>query len=257
MKAKIPKCHCLVLRASTARSFDPSLTLYGHPIHFIGTKSIKFLGMTIQVPADHHTIPVQLLTKLQSLLAKVDVAPITLHQKLLLYRVRVFPRLSWDLIVNDLPLSWIAFTLEAMTTHFKNKWVGLARSSDPSRLYLPKKQSGLGLPLISSSYQKLKDSLCCQLLTSHDPVVRHTASMKIRREGALTRTLHKPTCAARDVMQCDPGANKRMLVRRMKAYIMERETAKRLEHAKSRKHQGQLLRETVDDAAGIWSSVVL
>ena len=99
--------------------------------------------------------------------------------------------------------------------------------------------------------------VCCQLLTSHDPVVRHTASMKIWREGALARTLHKPMCAARDVIQCDPGANKRTLVRRVKAYIMERETAKRLECAKSRKHQGQLLHETEDDAAGIWSSAVL
>ena len=60
-----------------------------------------------------------------------------------------------------------------------------------------------------------------------------------------------------DVMQCDPGANKRMLVRRVKACIVEKETAKRLEHAKSRKHQGQLLSETEDEVAGIWSSVVL
>ena len=131
------------------------------------------------------------------------------------------------------------------------------RSSNPSRLYLPKKHSGLELPSISSSYQKLRASLCCQLLTSHNPVVHHTASMKIQREGALTKTLHKLMCAARDVMQCDPGANKRILVRRVKAYIMERETAKRLEHAKSMKHQSQLLLETEDDAAGIWSSAVI
>ena len=160
-------------------------------------------------------------------------------------------------MVNDLPLSWIASTLEATTTDFSKKWVELARSSDPLRLYLPKKHSGLALPSISSWYQKLRASLCCHLLTSHDPVVCHTASIEIRREGALTRTLHQPMCAARDVMQCDPGANKRTLVRRVKAYIMEREIAKRLERAKSRKHQGQLLRETEDEAAGIWSSAVL
>ena len=58
-------------------------------------------------------------------------------------------------------------------------------------------------------------------------------------------------------MQCDPGANKRTLLRRVKAYIMEKETTKRLECAKSRKHQGQLLCETEDEAAGIWSSAVL
>ena len=38
---------------------------------------------------------------------------------------------------------------------------------------------------------------------------------------------------------------------------MERETSKWLEHAKNRKHQGKLLHETEDEAAGIWSSAVL
>ena len=48
-----------------------------------------------------------------------------------------------------------------------------------------------------------------------------------------------------------------MLVMRVKAYIMEKETAKWLERAKSRKHQRQLFCETEDEVAGIWSSAVL
>ena len=47
MKAKVPKFHSLALQASTAKSYDPNLTLYGKPIHFIGNEAIKFLGSTI------------------------------------------------------------------------------------------------------------------------------------------------------------------------------------------------------------------
>ena len=56
MKAKVPKCHSLAIQASTAKSFNPNLTLYEQPIHFIGTKAIRFLGSTIQVPLNSHTI---------------------------------------------------------------------------------------------------------------------------------------------------------------------------------------------------------
>ena len=47
MKAKVPKCHSLSLKASTAKISDPKLTLYGQPIHFIGNEAIKFLGVTV------------------------------------------------------------------------------------------------------------------------------------------------------------------------------------------------------------------
>ena len=63
-------------------------------------------------------------------------------------------------------------------------------------------------------------------------------------------------CIARVVLQCDPGANKQTLLRRVKAAIMEKETTKLLEHVKSRKHQGQLLHVTEEEAARIWSSAV-
>ena len=75
----------------------------------------------------------------------------------------------------------------------------------------PQKGGGLGLLSIFIMYQKLRVSLSCQLLITHNPVVCHTASMLIRRECTLTRILHKPMCVTRDVLQCDPGANKRTL----------------------------------------------
>ena len=34
MKAKVPKCHSLAIQASTAKSFNPNLTLYEHTLHW-------------------------------------------------------------------------------------------------------------------------------------------------------------------------------------------------------------------------------
>ena len=94
MKAKVPKCHSLALQASTAKMYDPRLTLYGQPLHFIGKEAIKFLGVTVQVPLDSDTIKHRLSSKLQTMLEKVDNVPVTSHQKLLLYRAAIYPRLN-------------------------------------------------------------------------------------------------------------------------------------------------------------------
>ena len=99
---KVLKCHSLAIRASTAKSFNPNLTLYEQPIVFIGTKAIRFLGSTIQ---NSHTIKSQLALKLKSMLEKVNKVRVTTPQKLLLYRAAICPRLNWDFMVNDLPIS--------------------------------------------------------------------------------------------------------------------------------------------------------
>ena len=52
MRAKVPKCHCLALQGSTGKLHDPHLSITNQTIPFIGSNSIKFLGMSIQVPGD-------------------------------------------------------------------------------------------------------------------------------------------------------------------------------------------------------------
>ena len=101
---------------------------------------------------DNTTIRNRLLSKLSQMLQRVDETPVTRNQKLRLYRAAVCPRLNWDLTVNNVPLSWITRTMEATATRYLKRWSGLARSADPSRLYLPPSKGGLNLPSICQLY---------------------------------------------------------------------------------------------------------
>ena len=105
------------------------------------------------------------------MLHRVDQTPLTRQQKLRLYRVAVCPRLNWDLTVNNVPLSWIKETMEATATRYLKRWSGLARSADPSRLYLPQSKGGLnpelsGRPSLSftrsSKFPKPASCWCLQ-----------------------------------------------------------------------------------------------
>ena len=130
------------------------------------------------------------MTKLTGMLERVDETPVTRQQKPLLYHACMCPRMSWDLAVNSLPLSWVTETLEATATRFLNRWSGLARLADTARLYLPQSQGGLNLPLISLLYRKQQILQACRLLTSRNPAVRFTTTLEIKREEALQQATH-------------------------------------------------------------------
>ena len=190
MRSKPAKCHSLGIRAFTGKSFDPALTIDSQRIPFIRNEAIKFLGRVIQVPPDTHSIKSQVLSKLTRMLERVDGTPVTRQQKLRLYQAGICPRMSWDLAVNKLPLSWVTRTLEATATRFLKTWSGLAKTADTARLYLPQFQGGINLPPISLLYRKQHVSQACQLLASKDPAVRFTTTVEIKREEALQRATH-------------------------------------------------------------------
>ena len=190
------------------------------------SSGIKQSSSLAGLPLDTSNIKSQVLSKFSRMLERVDKTPVTRQQKLRLYRAGICPRMSWNLTVNSLPLSWVTGTLEATATRFLKKWSGLAKSADTARLYLPQSQGGLNLPPISLLYKKHQVSQAYQLLASTDPAVRFTTTVEIRREEALQRATHQPMLAARDTLAEDPGMSKRALMTRAKS-AMAKEDATR------------------------------
>ena len=97
-----------------------------------------------------------------------------------MYSAGVCPRLSWLLTIDDLPISWIEKKLNAISTLYLKRWVGLAKPATPPVLYLPQKMGGLNLPLISTLYKRLQVVRQSQLLTSPDTCVRHMADKTLQ-----------------------------------------------------------------------------
>ena len=126
MKAKVPKCSSLGIKSSTGKPFDPSLTLHKQEVPFISNRSIKFLGYRIQIPLDNTEVKVNLYSKLSSLLQKIDEVPVSGKQKIFLYCSGVCPCIMWDLSIPNLSSTWVSTTLEAESTRFLKRWVGLA-----------------------------------------------------------------------------------------------------------------------------------
>ena len=64
---------------------------------------------------------------LLEMLDRTKMCPHTGKQKLKVYRAGICRRLSWLRTIEDLPISWVEIKLDAITTVYIKKWVGLAK----------------------------------------------------------------------------------------------------------------------------------
>jgi len=80
------------------------------------------------VPHDVTATKEALTANLDRMLQAVDTCPSTKNQKLRLYKAGICPRLSWLLLIEELPITWIERELEATATRYLKKWTGLAKS---------------------------------------------------------------------------------------------------------------------------------
>ena len=146
---------------------------------------VHFLGLNVQV-ASHHVSPrSNIVARLQDMLTAVDKTPLTRRQKLHLYSAGMCPRLTWPLLTQEFPITWIQRELDFLATCYIKHWAGLAKSATCSTaiLYLSHSiMGGLNLHRLSTVYKKLQVSHQTQLLTSRDGCVRCLADRNLRLE---------------------------------------------------------------------------
>ena len=256
MKAKPSKCYSLALKGSSGKLMDPCLSISGQSIPYAGDKPVKFLGMDIQIPSNQQRAREIVSARLNVMLQKTDSCPITAQQKLRIYRAAICPRLSWLLMVQEFPLTWVKMSLEAVATTFLKKWSGLARSANTAILYMRSSSGGLNLPSLTTLYKKLQASRQCQLLTCSDPCVRYVAEKHLQNEARCIRKAFRPAVEVREAMKEDPGANRKSLMKRVKARVLETDNEIRVTTLLSQQRQGHMFRSFTPDFIDIWAKVV-
>ena len=239
MKANVPKCMSLAIRASSGKPYDPKLMLNKEAVPYIGDSTFHFLGAPISLHNTSMQARESLLEKLRAVLQKVDATLVTRQQKLKLYKVGICPRLAWDLSVSDFPTTWLQTKLQPLATSFLKKWSGLAKSVDSSRLFLPKANGGLDLPELTTLYKKLHAANAVSYMYSRDPVVRFIATQETLKEAKLKRPAFRPFQEVVEVMKDDPGATRKRITTQVKAKVQAADNEARLAHSAGLSVQGQ------------------
>ena len=255
MTAKVPKCQCIALQSSTGKLVDPHLTLNGNTIPFT-TQAVRFLGMQVQVPTNSNSARQVIISRLQGMLTAIDETPLTRKQKLLLYSGGVCPRMTWPLLIQEFPATWMEQEVDSLVTRYLKKWSGLGRPGNTALLHLPRAKGGLNLPCLSSLHRKLQVSRQCQLRMSQDSCVRFLADRNLQQELRLTRKRFRPAGIARDTLATNTGTTKKTIIRSAKAVVMDDINTSLLDNLHSLERQGQLSRSTRPECALPWARAV-
>ena len=75
---------------------------------------MKFLGLPITANLDTLDHRSAILSQLSSYLLRVDSSLVSRRQKLKLYNLAICSRISWNLSIHALPLSWIERSLDSL-----------------------------------------------------------------------------------------------------------------------------------------------
>ena len=172
------------------------------------------------------------------MLKGVDGSPVTRHQKLRLYKLGIFPRLSWALTVEEFPTTWLEHCLQPLVTSYLKRWAGLARSANTSILFLPAKRGGLALPSLTTIHKKQQSSHMAQFLTSQDPGLLRAAHLRIQEEEKAQRVTFKPATLVKQLRAQEPSRSRQALARVAKSLLAEEDADRRFEHLHSLPSQG-------------------
>ena len=255
MEPKVPKCHSLCLKGSTSTLNNPHLILDGLEVPF-SPGPFRFLAKNVQIPSDNTDTKLNLLSSVRRMMESIDTSLMTRKQKLLLYRAGVCPRLTWPLLIGELPTTWLEREMDSLVTRFLKKWSGLSKSANTALLYLPSPKGGLNLRLPSTLYKVLQVSRQSQLLTSNDHCVRHLAERNLKQELSRSRKKFRPATIVRSTLIDKPDHTRKSLTRAAKSKVLDTISCDYLNYLQSLDRQGQLSRSLHQKSASIWASVV-
>ena len=163
MKVMIHKCQMLSLQGSTGKLINPNQMLDGASIPF-SSDPVRFLGMEVQVPQNNISARETILSNLHRMLSATSLMR---RQKLLLYSGGVCPRLTWLLLIQQLPTSWMEQQVNMVDTSCAHWHTWGKNSSDICPLCQQSRQS---LPHVLNNFPAAMDLRCYS--KRHDEVLQ-------------------------------------------------------------------------------------
>ena len=93
-----------------------------------------------------------LLKNLKEMIQSIEVLRLHPRNKIKLYLRYVLPKLSWDLTVSDITVTWVKQVLDPVVNSFLRQWIEIPISGTLDILALTKSKFGIGFVSVSSRF---------------------------------------------------------------------------------------------------------
>ena len=102
----------------------------------------------------------------------VDQLPLHPKNKISVYSKYILPKLSWDLTISDITVTWVKQVLDPILKSYIRLWLEIPISGTLDILSLPKEKLGIGLISVSDRYMQCQVTLRNRLKNSTNADIR-------------------------------------------------------------------------------------
>ena len=124
-------------------------------------ESFKYLGRHFDYSMSNEEHKDNLCDTVDELLKDIDSHP---RNKLLIYHRYLLSKISWDITIADIRMTWIKQTLDnKVSDYIRRRWLEMPVSGTLHVISLSKQKCGLGFVSVSSRFAQCKNTIrSCQ-----------------------------------------------------------------------------------------------
>ena len=155
MSIRIDKCHTFGMeKVRTApKQVMPKLYLNNTLIPQIKLQeSFTYLGKHFDFEMTSNKHKTSLLDNLKRMLQTIDALPLHPRNKIKLYQQYILPKLSWDLTISDISVTWVKQALDPLLSSRIRQWLEIPINGTLDILSLTKSKYGIGLITIANRF---------------------------------------------------------------------------------------------------------
>ena len=173
MSIRIDKCHAFgMAKIKTAsKQVSPKLYLSNTLIPPVKqNESFIYLGKHFDFGMSSEQHKTSLTERLTDMMNTVDQLPLHPKHKIGIYQRYILPKLSWDLTISDINVTWVKQVLDSILKAYIRQWLEIPISGTLDILALPKSKLGIGLISVSDRYMQCQVTLrnCLKNSTNSD-----------------------------------------------------------------------------------------
>ncbi len=170
MKFKPNKCRSLTL--TKGRITKHRFTVGGATIPFLSEQPVKSLGRWYATPLNDRCRSKEIEGIVLSSLKAIEGSGLPGKYKIWCYQFGLLPRVMWQLMVYDIPLSPVERIEKKVSSHVR-RWLGVPRSFSTNALYASSFRLCLPITSLVEKYKATKIRAQAMLQYSRDSVVRN------------------------------------------------------------------------------------
>ena len=125
----------------------------------LSTDSFTYLGRSFNFKMDNEEHKKKLLETANQLLEAISRLPLHPKNKILLYSTYFMSKVSWDLTIADLDITWVKQNLDSLAHRYIRLWLEIPISGTLDIISLTKEKCGLGIIDPSTKFSQCQVSL--------------------------------------------------------------------------------------------------